>query len=30
MDFKGDESYTPNKVSVRAGTAIHDLRVRLL
>ena len=27
-DFKGDESYTPSKVSIRAGNAIHDLRVR--
>jgi len=25
-DFKKDESYTPNKVSIRAGTGFHDLR----
>ena len=28
VDFKGDESYTPSKVSIRAGSAVHDLRVR--
>jgi len=27
-DFKQDESYTPNKISVRAGNSFHDLRVR--
>ncbi|KAG1674481.1 hypothetical protein FOA52_003086 [Chlamydomonas sp. UWO 241] len=26
LDFKSDESYTPNKVSIRAGTAVHDLQ----
>ncbi|XP_037087221.1 anaphase-promoting complex subunit 10-like [Pollicipes pollicipes] len=25
-DFKQDESYTPNRVSIRAGTSFHDLR----
>ncbi|GAB5372267.1 hypothetical protein AAMO2058_001650400 [Amorphochlora amoebiformis] len=25
-DFKRDESYTPNKISIRAGTGFHDLR----
>lgn len=29
-DFKQDESYTPNKISVRAGNNFHDLRVRAL
>lgn len=28
MDFKLDESYTPSKISVRAGTGIHDLKAR--
>lgn len=27
MDIKQDESYTPNKISVRAGTGLHDLQV---
>jgi hypothetical protein len=27
LDSKLDESYTPSKVSIRAGTAIHDLQV---
>ncbi|BBN12628.1 anaphase-promoting complex subunit 10 [Marchantia polymorpha subsp. ruderalis] len=26
VDFKLDESYTPNKISVRAGNSFHDLR----
>ena len=26
LDFKLDESYTPLKLSVRAGTSFHDLR----
>ena len=26
LDFKLDESYTPSRVSVRAGTTVHDLR----
>lgn len=25
-DFKSDESYTPNKVSIRAGNNFHDLQ----
>jgi len=25
-DFKRDESYTPNKISIKAGTGFHDLR----
>eukprot|EP00854_Cymbomonas_tetramitiformis_P013137 gene13137-15509_t len=25
-DFKQDESYTPNKISIRAGNSFHDLR----
>uniref|UniRef100_A0A7S0RL68 Anaphase-promoting complex subunit 10 n=1 Tax=Pyramimonas obovata TaxID=1411642 RepID=A0A7S0RL68_9CHLO len=25
-DFKQDESYTPNKLSIRAGNSFHDLR----
>ncbi|KAF6019320.1 hypothetical protein EB796_022371 [Bugula neritina] len=25
MDFKNDESYTPNKMSIRAGSHFHDL-----
>ncbi len=28
LDYKADESYTPNKLSIRAGTAVNDLRVR--
>lgn len=27
LDFKLDESYTPNKIVVRAGTGAHDLKV---
>ncbi len=26
LDYKLDESYTPNKISVRAGTSVHDLK----
>lgn len=26
LDFKLDESYTPSRVAVRAGTTVHDLR----
>lgn len=26
-DFKQDESYTPSKISFRAGTNFHDLQV---
>jgi hypothetical protein len=26
-DFKLDESYTPSKISIRAGTHFHDLQV---
>lgn len=26
MDYKLDESYTPNKVAVRAGATFHDLK----
>ncbi|KAK9823338.1 hypothetical protein WJX72_002036 [[Myrmecia] bisecta] len=26
LDYKLDESYTPNKLSVRAGTSFHDLK----
>lgn len=26
VDYKLDESYTPNKISVRAGTSFHDLK----
>ena len=25
-DFKHDESYTPSKISIRAGTTFHDLQ----
>ncbi|KAJ1478240.1 anaphase-promoting complex, subunit 10-domain-containing protein [Baffinella frigidus] len=25
-DFKHDESYTPSKISIRAGTHFHDLQ----
>lgn len=28
LDYKADESYTPSKISIRAGTTVHDLRVR--
>lgn len=27
VDYKLDESYTPSKVAVRAGTNFHDLTV---
>lgn len=26
VNYKQDESYTPNKLSVRAGTNLHDLQ----
>lgn len=26
LDYKLDESYTPNRLSIRAGTSFHDLR----
>lgn len=26
LDYKHDESYTPNRISVRAGTCFHDLK----
>lgn len=26
LDFKLDESYTPNKISIRAGSGVHDLK----
>ena len=26
LDYKGDESYTPNKISVRIGNDFHDLK----
>jgi len=26
MDFKMDESYTPQKISIRTGTGYHDLK----
>lgn len=26
LDYKLDESYTPNKLSIRAGTSVHDLK----
>lgn len=29
VDHKLDESYTPNKVSLRAGNSHHDFRVRV-
>jgi len=25
-DYKLDESYTPNRISIRAGTGLHDLQ----
>jgi anaphase-promoting complex subunit 10 len=28
IDIKQDESYTPNKIAVKAGTGLHDLQVR--
>ena len=30
VDFKLDESYTPSKVSIRAGDGFHNLKVILL
>lgn len=27
IDFKSDESYTPNKISIKAGTVFQDLKV---
>jgi hypothetical protein len=29
LDFKTDESYTPNRISVRAGNNLQDLKVFL-
>ena len=29
-DFKFDESYTPSKISIEAGTGFHDLKVNHL
>jgi len=26
LDYKQDESYTPNKISLRAGTSFQDLQ----
>ncbi len=26
IDFKSDESYTPNKISIKAGTIFQDLK----
>ena len=26
LDYNLDESYTPSKISIRAGTTFHDLR----
>ncbi len=26
MDYKMDESYTPSKLSIRAGTTLNDLK----
>jgi hypothetical protein len=28
VDFKLDESYTPSKISIRAGDGFHNLKVR--
>lgn len=28
IDFKADESYTPNKISIRTGTTLQDLKVK--
>lgn len=28
VDYKSDESYTPSRLSIRAGSAHHDLKVR--
>ena len=30
VDFKLDESYTPSKISIRAGDGFHNLKVLLL
>ncbi len=30
LDFKTDESYTPNKISIRAGNNLQDLKVQFL
>lgn len=30
LDFKQDESYTPNKISIRAGTSLQDLKEIIL
>jgi hypothetical protein len=27
VDYKSDESYTPSRLSIRAGSAYHDLKV---
>jgi hypothetical protein len=29
VDFKLDESYTPSKISIRAGDGFHNLKVTL-
>jgi anaphase-promoting complex subunit 10 len=29
VDFKLDESYTPSKISIRAGDGFHNLKVLL-
>jgi len=29
VDFKLDESYTPSKISIRAGDGFHNLKVRV-
>ena len=26
LDFRADESYTPARIAIRAGTTLHDLR----
>ncbi len=26
LDYKLDESYTPSRISIRAGTSFHDLK----
>ncbi len=28
IDIKQDESYTPNKITIKAGNGLHDLQVR--
>lgn len=30
LDFKTDESYTPNKISIKAGNNLQDLKVKKL